>query len=86
MKIFEQSGQAKGWVVAAWDVEFLFLAEKAGFRITEVPVKWSDKDETKGKNRGVVKFIKESWDMLIQVSRVRLNDICGRYSLNQESI
>ena len=37
MQIFENNGKAKGWTVAAWDVEFLFLAEKMGYKIVEVP-------------------------------------------------
>ena len=80
MMIFEQSGEAKGWVVAAWDVEFLFLAEKYGYKIAEVPVKWSDKDETKGKDRSVMKFVKESLDMLKQLLRVKVNDSKGMYN------
>jgi len=80
MKIFDQSKNAQGWVVAAWDVEFLYIANKYGNQIAEVPVKWSDKDETKGKNRSVMKFAKESWDMLNQVLRVRMNDMKGMYN------
>ena len=80
MTIFKQTSQASGWTVAAWDVEFLFLAEKFGYRIKEVRVDWSDKDQTRGKNRGGGKFIKESIDMLKQVSRVKLNNLQGKYS------
>jgi dolichyl-phosphate beta-glucosyltransferase len=79
MKIFEQSAMAKGWVVAAWDVEFLFLAEKFGYGIAEVPVAWSDKDASTSKNRNFKKFANESIDMLKQVTRVRLNEINGLY-------
>ena len=79
MKIFEQTGQAKGWVVAAWDVEFLYLAEKFGYRTSEVKVDWSDKDETTGKDRNIFKFVNESVDMLKQVSRVKMNDWQGKY-------
>jgi len=80
MMIFDQNNEAKGWVVAAWDVEFLFLAEKFGYQIAEVPVRWSDKDESKGKDRNVMKFAKESIDMLKQVTRVKINDVGGKYN------
>ncbi len=79
MTIFHQTDSAKGWTVTAWDVEFLFLAEKFGYRIKEVRVEWSDKDETTTKNRGGGKFLKESFDMLKQVTRVKLNNITGKY-------
>jgi glycosyltransferase involved in cell wall biosynthesis len=80
MKIFDQTANAQGWVVAAWDVEFLFLAEKYGYNIKEVPVKWSDRDVSTTKNRSTTKFAKESLDMLQQIIRVRRNEAQGLYS------
>lgn len=74
MTIFQRRG--KGWKVGAWDVEFLFVVEKLGFKIKEVPVVWMDKDITQGKKRN---FIKESKEMLAEIWRVRLNDLKGRY-------
>lgn len=79
MLIFSQAGPAKGWTVAAWDVEFLFLAQKYNFLTQEVRVNWRDEDTSTGKNRTASKFIRESIDMLKQILRVRLNDLSGHY-------
>lgn len=80
MMIFSQNSHAKGWTVAAWDVEFLFLAEKFGYPVAEVPVVWEDNDLSTSKNRTTKKFIHESLDMLKQIIRVRLNDLKGQYA------
>lgn len=74
MTIFRIRG--KGWKVGAWDVEFLFLAEKLGCKIKEVPVVWMDKDVALGKKKN---FFKESKDMFKEIWRVRLNDLKGKY-------
>lgn len=79
MLIFQQAGQAKGWTVAAWDVEFLFLARKNRHQIKEIRVNWQDEDSSTGKNRTAGKFLRESVDMLKQILRVRLNDLSGKY-------
>ena len=76
MQIFKQTGEAKGWRVGAWDVEMLFVAEKLGYKIKEVPVAWKDRDVARGKQRN---FIKESKEMLGEILRVRLNDLLGHY-------
>lgn len=74
MTIFQKRG--KGWRVGAWDVEFLFVAEKMGFRIKEVPVVWVDKDVAQGKQRN---FFKESKEMLSEILRVKINQLRGFY-------
>ena len=74
--IFKKPKQTKGWRVGAFDVELLFLAQKRGYRIREVPIKWHDIDVSSGKKR---KFFKESQEMLKEILRVKLNDILGRY-------
>ncbi len=79
MMIFDQTHSAKGWTVAAWDVEFLFLAQKFKHSIKEVPVKWEDSDLSTSKDRTAQKFIQESLDMIKQILRVRLNDLKGLY-------
>jgi glycosyltransferase involved in cell wall biosynthesis len=77
--IFKEAKEAKGWKVGAFDVELLFIAQKRGYRIAEVPVKWEDKDIATGKQR---KFFKESKEMLREILRVKLNDLRGRYDRN----
>jgi len=73
---FSSNKKVTGWVVSAFDVELLFMIEKMGGKIKEVPVEWRNEDTSSSKSR---KFIKESLDMLKQISRVKLLDIQGKY-------
>lgn len=75
--IFKKPTEVKGWRVGAFDVELLFIAKKRGYKIVEVPVKWHDKDIGKEKQR---KFLKESWMMLKEIIRVKVNDFRGFYN------
>jgi len=75
--IFKKSKKVKGWRVGAFDVELLFIAQKRGYKIAEVPVKWQDKDVAQGKQR---QFLKESYLMLKEIFRVKLNDLKGAYN------
>lgn len=74
--IFQKAKKVKGWKVGAFDVELLFIAQKQGYRMAEVPVAWQDKDIAKGKER---KFLTESKEMLKEILRVKGNDLKGRY-------
>jgi len=65
-----------GWVVSAYDVELLYMAEKIGASLKEVQVKWRNEDTSTGKQRN---FFKESGDMLKQIIMVKMNDIVGKY-------
>ena len=76
MQIFQEATQTKGWKVGAWDVELLFVANKLGFKIKEVPVLWQDRDIAEGKKKD---FLKESREMLTEIARVKLNDWRGKY-------
>jgi glycosyltransferase involved in cell wall biosynthesis len=76
LQIFEEAKKVKGWRVGAFDVELLFLAQKRGYKVAEVPVEWQDRDITRGKQR---KFINESKEMLKEILRVKLNDLRGIY-------
>jgi len=67
---------SKGWVVSAFDVELLFMAEKIGANLKEVEVKWRDEDTSTGKKRN---FVKESVDMLKQILMVKMGDLAGKY-------
>jgi glycosyltransferase involved in cell wall biosynthesis len=60
-------------MVTAFDVELLFLAHKAGYKLKEVPVTWYYGTESK------VSAWKDSWRNLKDVLRVRWNDLRGRY-------
>jgi len=74
--IFKNPTKVKGWRVGAFDVELLFIAQKRGYKIAEVSVEWKDKDVANGKQR---KFLKESWTMLKEILRVKINDLKGFY-------
>ena len=77
MSVLQNLGPANGWKVTAYDVEMLYLAKKLGQKICEVKVIWNDEDTSVGKERN---FVKESIDMLVQILRVRYNDLRGKYN------
>jgi len=51
----------------AFDVELLFLAQRAGFRLREVPVRWNHAEGSK------ISFVKDSLRMLREVFLLRAN-------------
>jgi glycosyltransferase involved in cell wall biosynthesis len=63
----------RGAAVTAYDVEVLFLAQRRGYRIAEVPVRWQYGTETK------VNPVRDSLRNLRDVLTVRLNDLRGKY-------
>jgi len=79
LQFFKQTKEVKGWKVTSFDVELLYIAQKFGYKIKEVPVSWADRDVSKGKQRS---YFKESREMLLQILRVKINDLRGFYSLN----
>lgn len=78
LQFFTQKKVVKGWKVTSYDVELLFLLEKFGYKIKEVLVNWADADVAKGKQRS---YLKESKEMLMQIIRVKLNDLRGLYNV-----
>ncbi len=60
-------------VNAAFDVEVLFLARKQGFKIKEVKISWHHV----GTER--VQVLKDSIDAVIDVFKIRLNDMLNTY-------
>ncbi len=60
----------KGW---GFDVEVLFIAQRHGLRIVEVPINWYYK------NRSQVRPVQDTYNMLQEVIRVRRNARQGRY-------
>lgn len=60
-----------GW---GFDVEILFIAQRRGMQIVEVPINWYYAD------RSQVKPIQDTYNMLREVLKVRLNDWQGRYN------
>ncbi len=56
-----------------FDVEVLFICDRKGFRIAEVPVNWTDVKGTK------VKLVRDSLRMFRDVIGIRCNDLRGAY-------
>ena len=76
LEVIRKPGQVAGWKVTAFDVELLFLAERAGHRLGEVRVFWTDRDVAEGKGKS---YLAESGEMAAQVLRVKLNEWRGLY-------
>ena len=79
MEFFKKIQKVKGWKVTSYDVELLHLLEKNGCKIKEVKVKWNDQDKSGSKGGVLSRYFKESKEMLMQIIRVKLNDIKGSY-------
>jgi len=60
---------------AAFDVELLFVAQRRGLKIAEVPVTWVDSPDTRF-NR-----VTDSFDALKDLVRIRVNWLLGRYRI-----
>jgi len=82
LQFFKQKDKPTGWKVSAYDVELLYLFEKAGYRIKEIEVRWQNRDEsdTKGPAGELARYLKESIEMAQEIVRVRLNQIRGSYN------
>ncbi len=59
----------------SFDVEILFIARKLGYKIKEAPVVWIDKEGSK------VNPIHDSFKMLIDLFKIRYNDLTGKYKI-----
>lgn len=79
LQFFKKEKKVKGWKVTSFDVELLFIAEKFGYKIKEVLVEWKDRDVAKGKKKS---YFKESKEMLMQILRVKINDLRGLYKIS----
>jgi len=62
-----------GWKVSAFDVELLYLATKAKYKIKEVPVLWQDEDISDSKGNKANRFIGESIQMLKEIFRLKFH-------------
>ena len=61
-----------------FDVEILFLAQRSGLRVAEVPINWYHQTESK------VRPVRDTLRMLADVIRVRWNSLRGRYHLTSQ--
>jgi dolichyl-phosphate beta-glucosyltransferase len=81
LEAIQHKEKPSGWQVTAFDIELLYLIEKAGYRIKEVVVTWSNRDQsdTKSQRSDLARYVNESLDMAQQVMRVKLNQLKGLY-------
>lgn len=76
LKIFdEKQSQTGASVSAGFDLEILYVARKLKLKVAEVPVVWHHKEGTK------VNPIKDSWEGLRDLLKVRINALQGRYKI-----
>lgn len=74
MKVFNEKMKMSGESVAAgFDLEILYVARKLKLKVAEVEVAWHHKEGTK------VNPIKDSWEGLRDLFKVRINAFLGRY-------
>lgn len=57
----------------SFDVEMLFIAREMGYRIKEVPIRWSNSPNSR------VKILKDSFRMLVDIFIIRLNWVRQQY-------
>lgn len=65
-------------VTAGFDIEMLFIASMLGFSIKEVPVEWHYVETRR------VNPLKDSWQGLVDIVRIRLNAHRGVYSKHRK--
>lgn len=74
LQVFHDKRIAKeSSVTAGFDIELLFVGQKLGYRIVEVPVIWRHV-ETKNVN-----FIRDSLETLVDILKIKLLDLQGKY-------
>lgn len=81
LQFFKDTSSKKGWRVSAFDVELLFMAQKLGFKIKEVVVKWQNEDTSNTKGEDGARYKKESIQMIQEIIRVKSNDFRGVYDI-----
>ncbi len=77
LKVFNEKARTQGAAVTAgFDLEVLYLARKLGYKVAEVKVVWHEKGLRKE-----VRPLKDSWDGLRDLLKVRLNALMGKYKV-----
>jgi dolichyl-phosphate beta-glucosyltransferase len=60
-------------VTSGFDVEFLFVAQRLGYRIQEAPVTWNYQETRR------VKLMKDAWRGVRDLAHIVSADIRGKY-------
>ncbi len=56
-----------------FDVEVLYLAARAGYRIVQIPVRWRNDPRSR------VRLLRDPWRMLIEIARIRrIHRVCSQ--------
>jgi dolichyl-phosphate beta-glucosyltransferase len=63
-----------------FDAELIFLSQKLGFRVDEIPVSWAHDERSK------ISPLKDGLNMFLDILRVRWNDLTGKYDGPQPSV
>jgi dolichyl-phosphate beta-glucosyltransferase len=79
LEFFKTKQRTHGWRVTSYDVELLHILKKKGCNIKEVEVLWTDNDFSQNKGHSLSRYVRESQEMLMQIIRVKMNDINGLY-------
>jgi len=79
LQFFRGAKNTAGWKVTSYDVELLHIIKKSGEKIKEIVVTWRSEDESKNKGSGIGRYFRESKEMFLEISRVKINDLKGRY-------
>jgi hypothetical protein len=74
IRIYGGNASSGGSVSAGFDLEVLFIARKQKLKVVEVPVEWYEYGERKE-----VSPIKDSWEGLRDLIKIRLNAIQRKY-------
>lgn len=80
LSFFSTGRKIEGWVVSAFDVELLFITQKWGFRIKEVPILWKNRDIRMTKAQRKAKFLYESIEMAKETLSILVNNARGKYN------
>jgi len=75
-----ESKELKNAYFGAWDVEVLYLARKLRYTIKQVPVTWTHVKTNR------ISPLADSFKMAVDVLKVRINDIKGKYGSAQTSL
>lgn len=74
LRVFNHGNEVFGSsVTAGFDLEFLFLAQRSGYKIKEIPVEWRHV-ETKN-----VHFFVDTIETLRDISRIKIFELTGKY-------
>lgn len=79
LQVISNIQNGHGWRVTAYDVELLFIAQKLGYQVKEVPVEWTNEDTSTTKGNATSRYLRESQQMAQEVWRIFINNLLGKY-------